>query len=654
VLFNRLLNKALLRRAGLVWQPEEEAVRSGRAKAGEARPPQNWKELKEYALKLTRKDPQGNIKTLGFAPNYGNVSLYFYAWMNGAEYMSQDRKTVMLNSPEIVEALEYVVDIYDALGGVQGVLAFQQSLQQGPLDPFLNGQVAMKIDGNWFLDAICAFKPEMDVLVAPAPLPQRRIDAGADPVSWSGGYAFAIPRTARNPEASWALIRTMVSKKAEIMSHERRAQQAHSQGRVYVARYSPNKKTSEEIFRKYITGANDIPDAIKTAYRQFLDLLPYSKFRPVTPVGQRLWQEQVNAMEAALFHKCSPAEALTAGTQIVQRDLDDVLTQPAGTSIQWPIVITLYIAAIAIGYAFIWRHGSRNKAKGIFRQELREGTLCASPWIMGFVIFGGGPMIFSLIISFCSYDVLHPAVFTGFENYRIMFCSDAAFYKALKNTLYMLIGLPISLSLGLGIALLLNHELKGISAYRTAFYLPAVMPMIASSLLWIWMFDPNRGLLNMALGLLGIAGPSWLQDELWAKPALIIMGLWGVGGGMVIWLGGLKSIPESLYEAAAIDGAGPIRQFFSITLPMLSPYIFFNMIMGMIGTFQIFEQAYVMTSGGPVDSTLFYAYKLFNEAFRYLRMGYASAMAWILLVIILTLTLINMRYSKRWVHYQGD
>jgi multiple sugar transport system permease protein len=245
-------------------------------------------------------------------------------------------------------------------------------------------------------------------------------------------------------------------------------------------------------------------------------------------------------------------------------------------------------------------------------------------------------------------------VVTGLENYRGMFINDASFYRALKNTVFMLIGLPISLGLGLGIALLLNHELKGIAAYRTAFYLPAVMPMIASSLLWIWMFDPHRGLLNMALGLLGIAGPNWLQDELWAKPALIIMGLWGVGGGMVIWLGGLKSIPESLYEAASIDGAGPIRQFFSITLPLLSPYIFFNMVMGMIGTFQIFEQAYVMTSGGPVDSTLFYAYKLFNEAFRYLRMGYASAMAWVLLVIILVLTLINMRYSKRWVHYQGE
>lgn len=653
---NRALycNKVLLRRAGLVWQPEEQAVKDGKAIAGEARPPQNWSELKRYALALTRRNRDGSIKVMGFAPNYGNAWLYFYGWMNGARFMSSDGKTVRLDSPEVVEALDYMVDIYDALGGVQTVYAFQQSLQGGPLDPFLNGQVAMKIDGNWVLDAISTYKPDMDVMVAPAPIPQKRIDAGAPPVSWSGGFAFAIPRTVPNPEASWTLIRSMLSRKSELLSHARKAQQARSLGRIYIPRYSPNKETCEALYQQYVADANDIPETLKEAYRQFMGLLPHSRFRPVTPVGQRLWQEQVNAMEVALFHKASPKDALSAGTQIVQRDLDAVLTPPQGEPVPWNTVMALYVAGVVLGGAVIWIYGSRKRRKGIFRQEMHEGVLCASPWILGFVLFSGGPMLFSLIISFCSYDVLHPAVVTGLDNYQTMFSADEAFYTALKNTLFMLIGLPLSLGVGLGIALLLHRELKGMAVYRTAFYLPAVMPMIASSLLWIWMFDPNRGLLNMALGLLGVVGPHWLQDELWAKPALIIMGLWGAGGGMVIWLGGLKSIPETLYEAAAIDGAGPVRRFFSITLPMLSPYIFFNMVMGMIGTFQIFEQAYVMTAGGPVNSTLFYAYKLFNEAFRYLRMGYSSAMAWILLIIILILTLLKLHYSKRWVHYQGD
>ncbi|MBT3294981.1 MAG: extracellular solute-binding protein [Verrucomicrobia bacterium] len=652
---NRALycNKALLRRAGYVWKADEPQVKAGKARAGDVRPPQNWAELKAYAIKLTRKHPDGGIKTLGFAPNFGNAWLYLYGWMNGARFMSEDGQTCTMDSPEVVEALEYMVDVYDALGGVQEVYAFQQSLQTGPLDPFLNDQVAMKIDGNWCFDSIAAYKPDMEFLVAPAPIPQRRSDEGAEPISWSGGYAFSVPKTARNPEASWMLIQSLVSRKAEMMLHARRAQQARSMGRMYIPRYSPNRATSRLLYEKYVANAHEIPAELREAYSQILALLSHSRFRPVTPVGQRLWEEHVNAMEAALFHKLIPEEALKKGTAIVQRDLDGVLQPPQGAEAPWPIVIGLYIALIAVAGMVIWKVGGRH-VKGIFRRELWDGALCASPWIFGFIIFGGGPILFSLIISFCSYDVFTPAVVVGLDNYREMLFNDTLFYKALGNTVFMLLGLPLSLGVGLGLALLLHRELKGMSVYRTIFYMPAVMPVVASSVLWIWMFEPNRGLLNTALSLFGIVGPKWLLDEMWAKPALIIMGLWSAGGGLVIWLGGLKSIPESLYEAASIDGAGAVRRFSAITLPMLSPYIFFNMIMGFIATFQIFDQAYVMTDGGPVNSTLFYAYKIFNEAFRFFRMGYASALAWVLFVLVLVLTLLQMRYSKRWVHYQGD
>jgi ABC-type sugar transport system permease subunit/ABC-type glycerol-3-phosphate transport system substrate-binding protein len=652
---NRALycNKSLLRRAGYIWKADEPQVKAGRATAGDVRPPQNWAELKAYALALTRKRPEGGIKTLGFAPNFGNASLYLYGWMNGGSFMSEDGLTCTMDSPEVVEALRYMVDVYDDLGGVQEVYAFQQSLQTGPLDPFLNDQVAMKIDGNWFFDAIGAYRPDMEFLVSPAPIPQHRIDQGAEPVSWSGGYAFSVPKTARNPEAAWLLIRALVSRSSEMMLHARRAQQAHGMGRIYIPRYSPNKITSRALYEKYVANARGIPADVQTAYDRILGLLPQSRFRPVTPVGQRLWEEHVNAMETAVFHKLTPEEALQKGTAIVQRDLNDVLHPPQGVEIPWHLVIALYVVAIAIAGSVIWKVGGRH-VKGVFRRELWEGTLCASPWIVGFIIFGGGPILFSLIISFCAYDVFTPAVVTGLDNYREMFCNDVLFRKALANTVFMVLGLPLSLGVGLGLALLLHRELRGMSVYRTIFYMPAVMPVVASSVLWIWMFEPNRGLLNTALGLFGIMGPKWLLDEMWAKPALIIMGLWSAGGGLVIWLGGLKSIPESLYEAAAIDGAGPIRRFFSVTLPMLSPYIFFNMIMGFIATFQIFDQAYVMTDGGPVNSTLFYAYKIFNEAFRFFRMGYASALAWVLFVLVLVLTLLQLRYSKRWVHYQGD
>ena len=179
------------------------------------------------------------------------------------------------------------------------------------------------------------------------------------------------------------------------------------------------------------------------------------------------------------------------------------------------------------------------------------------------------------------------------------------------------------------------------------------MPAVASCILWIWIFNPNNGLLNTLLGAAGIQGPNWLQDEATSKGSLILMGLWTAGGGMIVWLAGLKGISQSYYEAAAIDGANAWQQFRNITLPLLTPYIFFNLIMGMIGTFQIFTQAFMMTNGGPVNSTLFFAYHLFNNAFRYLDMGYAAAMAWFLFVIVLALTGLQMRGSKKWVHYEG-
>ena len=257
-------------------------------------------------------------------------------------------------------------------------------------------------------------------------------------------------------------------------------------------------------------------------------------------------------------------------------------------------------------------------------------------------------------MSFCEYDVLSPPKFVGFDNYITMFTEDPTFGLSLWNTLYYALSVPLGMALSLAIAMLLNYEIKGMAVYRTFFYLPAIMPAVAASLLWIWIFNPEQGILNNLLAQIGIVGPKWLQNEYWSKPALIIMSLWGAGGGMIVWLAGLKGIPAHLYEAAELDGAGRFRQFINITLPMLSPYILFNMIMGIIGSFQVFTQAYIMTRGGPIDSTLFYAYALFNNAFKYMRMGYASALAWVLFAIVLTLTVLNLWLSKRWVHYESE
>lgn len=291
------------------------------------------------------------------------------------------------------------------------------------------------------------------------------------------------------------------------------------------------------------------------------------------------------------------------------------------------------------------------------RRDLRNGLLFASPWLLNLAVFIAYPIAASLYYSFCAYDTLRPPRWIGFDNYRNLFTDDPLFWKSLMNTLYMVaVGLPIGLVVSLGIALLMNQKLKGMAFYRTIYYLPSITPVVATSVLWLWLLNPEIGLVNTVLAKIGLAGPGWLQSPDWSKPALILMGLWGAGGGMVIYLAGLQDVPQQLYEAAELDGAGRLAQFRHVTLPMLSPVIFFNLIMGLIGSFQYFTQVYVMTQGrgGPQDSTLVYALHLFNSAFLDFRMGYACAMAWVLFLVTLICAAIVFRTSARWVYYGGE
>ncbi len=290
------------------------------------------------------------------------------------------------------------------------------------------------------------------------------------------------------------------------------------------------------------------------------------------------------------------------------------------------------------------------------KRDTLNGLLFASPWILGFLTFVLYPLAASLYYSFCSYDAISPPHFIGLENYRIMLTQDPLFWRSLWNTLYMAIfGLPVSLAAALGIALLLNQRIRGISIYRTIYFLPSITPVVASSVLWMWLLNPQVGLINTSLHRLGMSSPpAWLSDPNWAKPALILMGLWAVGGGMVIYLASLQDVPASLLEAASLDGAGRWAKFRHVTVPSISPVILFNLIMGLIGTFQYFTQAYVMTNGGPQDATMFYALHLFNRAFQDFEMGYASAMAWVLFVTTLICAIVVFRTSARWVYYAGE
>ncbi|HNR00413.1 MAG TPA: sugar ABC transporter permease [Trueperaceae bacterium] len=286
------------------------------------------------------------------------------------------------------------------------------------------------------------------------------------------------------------------------------------------------------------------------------------------------------------------------------------------------------------------------------RRDLWLGLAFVSPWLVGFLIFTVYPVLASLYFSFTDYNVVSAPRWIGMRNYTDLI-NDPLFGKTLYNTVYLAaIGIPFSLGLSLVIALLLNNKVRFQGLFRTVYFLPSVVPAVAAALLWRWFLNPDYGPVNEFLWQLGVNGPGWLADPGWSKPALILASLWGVGGSMVIYLAGLQNVPVALYEAADLDGASRWQRFRFVTLPMLSPVILFNLIMGIITSFQAFTNIYIMTGGGPSNSTLVYALYLYQNAFQFFRMGYASAMAWVLLAIT-AVALVGVFRTSGWVYYEA-
>jgi multiple sugar transport system permease protein len=289
------------------------------------------------------------------------------------------------------------------------------------------------------------------------------------------------------------------------------------------------------------------------------------------------------------------------------------------------------------------------------RREAWEGRLYILPWLLGFLIFTVGPMLASVYFSFTDYSVLSGAKWVGLENFTRMFTDDRLFGLSLYNTLYfVLLSVPLNLASSFLVALLLNSQIRGINVYRTLYYLPVITPAVASALTWNLLFSGDFGLINAVLRSLGLPTFNWLFDPQITKLVFVVMGLWGIGGNIIIFLAGLKNVPQSLYEAASIDGATAVHSFWHITIPLMTPLIFFNLILGIIGTFQVFTGAYIITAGGPANSTLFYVLYLYNNAFKFFKMGYASALAWVLFIIVLAFTLFQLRMAKLWVFYEAE
>ena len=296
------------------------------------------------------------------------------------------------------------------------------------------------------------------------------------------------------------------------------------------------------------------------------------------------------------------------------------------------------------------------RARIAARRDLRNSLLFIAPWAIGFIVFTAYPLVASFYYSLTDFGTMRAPAFVGFRNYIGLFTKDELFWKSLYNTFYYAVfALPLGALVSLFLAILLNRKLPGVTFFRTVYFLPTILPVVAVSIVWQLLLIPQTGLLNVFIRSLGLKSPGWFADPDWAKAGLILISIWKIGETMIIYLAALQDVPVQLTEAAILDGAGVLQRLRHVTLPLISPAILFNVITGMVGTMQYFTTVYVLTSGsgGPNNSTLVYALYLYRNAFKYLKMGYASAMAWILLVITLGITLLIMRSSGKYVYYGG-
>ncbi|MEN6372723.1 MAG: extracellular solute-binding protein [Armatimonadota bacterium] len=620
-------NKALFRKAGL--DPNH--------------PPKTWKELEEYAMKLTVRDKNGNVEQVGYANFLNNpADFHMYLWQSGGNPLSADLKHPNFTSPEGIGVLTWMQDfLIKEMGtmkpgishaqasadAVRKLQTFNSSFVGATQDPFGLGKVAMRVDSPFRIPALLKYFPNLDIGVAAAPYSKVR---AVEVV----GNSLVIPKGSRHKEAAWEFIKFASTRKQSL-------------GICKVAGRIPARisaATWPEFYNNPLV-------------KPFVDQIKYGRTTPVAPGYREVSDALAGSIEMALKGQQTPKAALDnaaeKGSKILYEANEDPNLHPKipwkATAIISGLVLLLAIAAVCCYTARETRHSRAA------RREAMNFYLFLSPWLIGFIVLTFGSIAASLVFSFSKWDTLSPARFIGLDNFINLFTNDPRFMKALGNTLYYAaFSIPLAMIGGLAISVLMNQKLRGISIFRTIYYLPAVVSGVATAILWQWIFNPGTGILNKLLALVMKTPPGWLIDPDWSKPAFIIMGLWAIGGTMIIYLAGLQGIPGELYEASRIDGASAWQRFRNVTLPLLTPTIFYQLIVGTMAAFQFFLPAYIMTDGGPQDSTLFYSLYLFRNGFEWMKIGYASAMAWVLLAIVMVITIIQFKFANRWVYYEGE
>ncbi|HMI85194.1 MAG TPA: extracellular solute-binding protein [Polyangiaceae bacterium] len=614
-------NKDLFREAGL--DPEK--------------PPRSIAELDEFSKKLTRRNKStGQLEIMGFLHSEPGHWPQIWGYFFGGElWDGSDRIT--FDSPANIRAYEWVQSYARDYGPAE-----LQTLRSsfGPVssaqNAFLSGKVAMALQGIWMANFIATYNPKMHWGAAPFPSAVE----GSEPIALANADVLVIPRGARHPREAFSFLAYM----AEQKPLEKLC--------LGQSKNSPLADVSPEFFAHH-----------KNPYiRMFQDLAksPKTVHFPNMSVWQQYRFEAYNAFERIWLLQATPAQALRDATERAQRAWDRERerrnrvdeTPPSPWIGRAPVLLIAAIAAIV--FALARREHTRTKALTAGKParanaSLVKGLLFVSPWIGGLVVFVLYPITSSVVLSFCDYSVLSEARFVGLLNYHDLL-GDELFWTALKNTAYYAcLALPLGLSTAFFWALILSSNVRGAGIYRTFIFLPSLTPLVASAMVWLWIYNAQYGVLNHLLSFVTfglVHHVPWLKEARYAMPSLIFMSLWSVGHTVVIMMAAMQEVPTALYEAADIDGATLWQKVRHITVPMITPVLYFNTILGIIQVVQVFATPFIMTKGGPTRSTYFYSMYLYENAFVFLRMGYACAMAWILFLVILALTGLAMRFAR--------
>jgi multiple sugar transport system permease protein len=607
---------------------------------------------------LTKKDPDIKKTRWAFASGWPELLAKSFAFSSGG-FTANDIENptkVTFASEEMVRGYQYASDFMNSLGYMPNSTETSASLMATTQQLFAQQKIAMYQNGIWEVPRMREMLVpgtdeffEWDITLFPA---YKDGTYGAP----TGGSGYSIFASTPHPEAAWKLVSYMSGPIAmEAMARAGIAQPAIRELALKPGVWVPGPDTPKEQLYP--------PSRIVTDQAvQYVVWEPNSEYWPsvverMTAGLDLLWNAKVKA-----------EDVMKRGEANAQTRLDTLRKEEVLAPFDWRIGGVFALVIVSAVLFWIYWPERNNKLTQRGKQENLAAYKFLAPWLIGLIVFTLGPMILSFLMSFADWDMIMPAKARGLENYREAMAVDPVFWKSLKVTfIYTFFTVPIGIIGSLLLALLLNQKVKGVPVFRAFYYIPSLTSLVAASLIWRRVFNPTDGLINNLIygwmpqvgsWLSTIAGNAdkpadWFGSEALALPALIIMSVWGVGGGMVILLAGLQGIPQYYYEAATLDGAGIMHKFRNVTLPLLTPTLFFTLVTGIIGSFQVFTQSFVMTQGGPNDATRFYMLHTYRAAFEQLRMGYSAALSWILFLIILVFTLIQFKGSK-WVYYEAD